>query len=214
MRQQVKRLNRLLPRVGLVLALTTLFALQGCTSIHDLTPSKSPKVKDLRSGTINVASRATGIDTNIVGKTTLLTLPIGSIRTRGDTSAQLMQSVEVALQAAGYNNVATSPYSAKEGAYIKMHVEDIALGNFLASTWATVVVHVRLETRDGALLWKKRLRTSINALNNYNRTATVAMNELVKDMAEAFTEEDFYTATQRVKRHNDFINESSASAQP
>ncbi|VUD64696.1 hypothetical protein TDB9533_03379 [Thalassocella blandensis] len=198
-----------------ILAAFAMFCvLSACSSVDEFSASKTPKIKQTRDGTVNVSSRASGVKGGRIGTTTLLTLPIGSIKARGDTSAQIMQGVELALEAAGYNNPQTQTYSAEEAAYIKAHVEEIEMGNFLASSWATLVIQLRLETRDGGVLWNKRVRTSVNALNNYNRTATVAMNKLVKEMAQAFVEEDFFLATQRVKRHHDFLREPVSSAAP
>lgn len=180
-----------------------------CSSINELQNTKTPKNStNKHTGAINVASRATGIDTNVVGRTTLLSIPVGRIKVRGDMSASIMKGVEDALRAAGYNDKYANDYSTDNAPYLKAHVEDIAFGNFLASTWGTVIIHVRLETREGVLLWKKRVRTSINALTNYNRTAAIAMNHLVSDLANAFSDEDFYQASQRIRRHEEFLNET------
>ena len=194
--------------------LSSSLLLSACSSVDQFSASKDPKLKQTRQGTVNVTSRATGVPEGSIGKTTVMLIPVGAIKVRGDTSAQIMQGVEQALLAAGYNDPKTQSYTAKDAAYIRAHVEEIKMGNFLASSWATLVVHLRLETRDGGVLWSKRLRTSINALNNYNRTATVAMNELVEDMAQAFIEEDFYLATQRIKQFNEFLQESASLQEP
>lgn len=192
--------------------LMVLGMMTACSSVDQFRASKTPDLKSTRHGTVNVSSRASGINSDRIGTTTVLTVPIGRIKARGDISAQIMQGVEQALVAAGYNDSQNQSYTAEDAAYIKAHVEEIEMGNFLASSWATLVVNLRLETRDGGVLWNKRMRTSVNALNNYNRTATVAMNKLVKDMAKAFIEDDFYLATQRVKRHHDFLQESVSSS--
>lgn len=188
-------------------------ALSGCTSIDELKSTKAYTPKIQRDGAVNVASRATGLTSNKVGKTTLLTIPLGSIKAHGDTSANIMKSVGQALTAAGYNSDANTSYRSANAGYLRAHVEEIKFGNFFFSSWGTIILHLRLETRDGALLWKKRIRTSINAINNYDRTAIVAMNSLVKDMVKTFLEVDFYAATQRVKRHNDFLQEETAETQ-
>lgn len=181
-----------------------------CTSIDELKSTKTYTPKVIRSGAVNVAARATGITSSHVGNTTLLlTVPLGTIKTRGDTSANIMKSVGQALNAAGYN-AENSDYTSADAGYLRAHVEDIEFGNFLFSSWGTVIIHLRLETRDGALLWKTRLRTSINAINNYDRTAIITMNRLVKEMTKTFAKNDFYQATLRVKRHNDFIKEDIA----
>ncbi len=185
--------------------------LSACTTIDELKSTKSYTPKQQREGPVNVASRATGLDSNKVGKTTLLTIPVGAIKADGDTSVNIMKSVGQALSAAGYNKQNASFNSADAG-YLRAHVEEIKFGNFFFSSWGTIVVHLRLETRDGALLWKTRLRSSVNAINNYDRTAVVAMNRLVKDMTKAFVQEDFYLATQRIRRHNEFLEEDVAGA--
>jgi len=189
-----------------------------CTTIDELKSTKQYSPDQKREGVVNVASRATGIDSNKVGSTTVLTVPIGSIKVEGDTSASIMKSVTKALEAAGYNSQGATFTSADAG-YLRAHIEDIRFGNFLASSWGTIIIHLRLETLDGDILWKTRIRSSVNAINNYDRTAIVAMNKLVKDMSKTFAKEDFYQATQRVKRHNEFLNEdkpaetTAASAQ-
>ncbi|WP_158657724.1 hypothetical protein [Agarilytica rhodophyticola] len=184
-------------------------ALSGCTSIDELKSTKAYTPKVQREGAVNVASRATGLSSNKVGKTTLLTIPVGSIKAQGDTSANIMKSIGQALVAAGYNSDLKTSFRSANAGYLRAHVEEIKFGNFFFSSWGTIILHLRLETRDGALLWKRRVRTSINAINNYDRTAIVAMNQLVKDMAKIFVEDEFYAATQRVKRHNDFLKDNA-----
>ncbi len=178
-----------------------------CTSIDELKSTKTYTPKTQREGTVNVAPRATGINRNVIGKTTLLAIPVGNIKAQGDTSANIMKSITQALSAAGYNNNQTASYTSENAAYIRAHVESIDIGNFLFSTWGTIILQLRLETRDGEVLWQRRVRSSVNAINNYERTASVAMNRLVKDLAKKFVSEDFYVATRRVKRHNDFLND-------
>ncbi|MFL0801049.1 MAG: hypothetical protein K6L80_11400 [Agarilytica sp.] len=178
-----------------------------CTSIDELKSTKTYTPKTQREGTVNVAPRATGIDNNVIGKTTLLSIPVGNIKAQGDTSANIMKSIGLALSAAGYNTDSAS-YAAENATYLRAHVQSIKLGNFLFSTWGTIILQLRLETRDGEVLWDKRIRSSINAINNYERTASIAMNRLVKDLSKEFISEDFYITTQRVKRHNDFLNEA------
>jgi len=187
-----------------------LLLLSACTTIDELKSSKTYAPKHLREGSVNVASRATGLASNRVGKTTVLTIPVGSIKADGDTSVNIMKSVSRALAAAGYNQQNASFNSADAG-YLRAHVEEIKFGNFFFSSWGTIVLHLRLETRDGDLLWKTRIRSSVNAINNYDRTAVVAMNRLVKDMTKTFINEDFYVATQRIKRHQQFLNEDVAT---
>ncbi len=194
--------------IRLITNILILGVLSACTSIDELKSTKSYPPKLQREGTVNVASRATGIESNKVGKTTVLFMPVGSIKTEGDTSANIMKSVSNALSAAGYNSRGASFTSADAG-YLKAHVEEVKIGNFFFSTWGTIILHLRLETRDGALLWKKRLRTSVSfVVNNYDRTAKVTMNQLVKEMSKVFVEEDFLLATQRVKRHNEFLEDN------
>ncbi len=183
-----------------------------CTSIDELKSTKTYTPKKQREGTVNIAPRATGINNNVIGKTTLINIPVGTIKAQGDTSANIMKSVSQALTAAGYNNTETASYTSENASYIRAHVESIKLGNFLFSTWGTIILQLRLETRDGEVLWERRIRSSINAINNYERTASVTMNRLVKDLAKKFVSEDFYIATQRVKRHNDFLNDAPPQA--
>lgn len=191
---------------GVVLGL-----LCACTSIDELKATKAKPLDTQRDGPVNVASHASGIDSNKVGKTTVLFVPVGAIRAEGDTSANIMKGVRSALAAVGYNDTGAS-YRSREAGYLKAHVEEVKFGNFIFSTWGTIVVQLRLETRDGALLWEKRIRSSVSlVVNNYDRTAKVTMNRLVKDMSKAFVEEDFYLATQRVKRHNAFLEEQNAA---
>jgi hypothetical protein len=186
-----------------------LLVLGGCTTIDELKSTKTYKSKVMRDGSVNVASRATGVSSGRIGSTTVMTIPVGSIKAQGDTSANIMKGVRKALTAAGYNSQDTAFTSADAG-YVRAHVENIEFGNFLFSSWGTIILHLRLETRDGALLWKTRIRSSVNAINNYDRTAIVAMNRLVKDMTKVFAKEDFYLATQRIKRFNDFLQEDSS----
>ncbi len=187
--------------------------LVGCTSINELKSTKTYTPKKQRDGAVNVAARATGINRNRVGKTTMLTVPIGSIKAEGDTSANIMKSIQKALTSAGYNSD-NSTFNSEDAGYLKAHVEKIEFGNFLFSTWGTIILQLRLETRDGEVLWSSRVRSSVNAVNNYDRTAIVAMNRLVKDMARKFTGKSFYSATQRVKRHNDFLKENTPIPPP
>lgn len=196
----------------LVLTCFIVGVLSACTSIDELKSTKSYAPKVQREGVVNVASRATGLDSDKVGTTTVLFVPMGSIRTEGDTSAHIMKSVGSALLAAGYNSQSSAINSANAG-YLRAHVEEVKFGNFLFSTWGTIILHLRLETRDGALLWKKRVRSSVSmVINNYDRTAKVAMNRLVKDMSKVFVEEDFLFATERVKRHNEFLQDENLPA--
>ncbi len=182
--------------------------LSGCTTIDELKSTKQYTPKQQREGSVNVASRATGLNDNKVGNTTILSLPVGRIKAQGDTRANIMKSVGVALSAAGYNAEDAS-FNSEDAGYVYAHIERIAFGNFLFSTWGTIIVQLRLETRDGELLWDKRIRTSVNAVNNYDRTAVFAMNRLVKEMTLSFVQEDFYSATQRVKRHSTFLEENT-----
>lgn len=196
--------------LGLVSALGWL--LSSCSSIDEIKSNKTYKPKIAREGSVNVASQATGIDSNKVGHTTLLTMKMGSIKVEGDTSTSIMKSVRDALEAAGYNAQGGASFSSADAGYLKAHVESIGFGNFFFSSWGTIIVHLRLESRDGDILWKTRLRASVNTINSYERTSRVAMNQLVKQMVKSFVAEDFYLATQRIKRHNDFIQEGSAAA--
>lgn len=191
-------------KIAVLLAIAVLTA---CTSINEIKSTKTYTPKTQREGAVNVAARATGLNRNRVGKTTVLTVPVGSIKAEGDTSANIMKSVRQALSSAGYNSD-DSTFNSEDAGYLKAHIQKIEFGNFLFSTWGTIILELRLETRDGEVLWNKRIRSSINAVNNYDRTAIVAMNRLVKDMTKTFTSESFFTATQRVKRHNDFLREN------
>ncbi len=200
--------NHRVTRYFLPLYATLAFLLSACTTIDELKSTKQYAPKQQREGAVNVASRATGLKNNKVGYTTVLSVPVGRIKAQGDTRANIMKSVRQALSAAGYNSDDAS-FNSEDAGYLSAHVERIQFGNFLFSTWGTIIVQLRLETRDGELLWDKRIRTSVNAVNNYDRTAVFAMNRFVKDMTWAFVEEDFYNATKRVKRHYDFLDENT-----
>src|SRR5690606_18802148 len=100
------------PLMKATLGLLLCVALCTCSTINELKSSKTATSKTQREGTINVASRATGINSNKLGKTTVLTIPVGSIKARGDTSANIMQTIELALQAAGYNDAQNPAYPA------------------------------------------------------------------------------------------------------
>lgn len=182
-----------------------------CTSINEIKSNKTYTTKIQREGTVNVESRATGITSNRVGTATILSIPVGRIKAEGDTSASLMKSVGQALSAAGYNSKAAEGFRSADAAYLKAHVEDIRFGNFLFWSWGTIIVHLRLETRDNDLLWKTRIRTSVSVVNSYERTAVITMNRLVKAMADRFAQADFYVASNRIRRHNEFVEEPTGS---
>lgn len=193
----------------LILAITFLSA---CTSIHEIKNTKVYDPKQVRDGSVNVASRATGIETDKVGKSTFLTFKLGSIKAEGDISASIMNSVNDAITAAGYNSQNGASFNSVDAAYLKAHVESMEFGNFFFGTWGTIILHLRLETREGDILWKTRLRSNVSTISSYERTARVTMNRLVKDMVDIFADEEFYRATQRIKRHNQFLQEGQANS--
>lgn len=189
--------------------LSLFLLLASCVVVEDLKHSKSKPSKVQREGVINVASRATGVTTDKAGMLTLLYVPVASTQIKGDISANLMHSVDIALQEAGYNAESGSSYSSADAGYLKAHLKELKLGNFFAINTATVSLKLRLETREGEILWEDVVRSRVKALNNdYDRTTTRAMNRLVRAMSKRFSQDDFYRASQRVKRHNAFLSES------
>ncbi|MFT5084280.1 MAG: hypothetical protein ACI9Y1_002334 [Lentisphaeria bacterium] len=196
--------------IKICFCLALIALLTACTSIDELKSTKPYTPKNTREGTVNVATHASGLTSDKVGETTVLTFGVGSIKVHGDSAGNIMRSVESALDAAGYNSQTDPKFASSDAAYIKAHVEKIKFGNFFGLSWGTISIHLRLETRDGALLWDARISSSVKRFSSYDHTAIVAMNRLVKYMAKAFVEEDFFTATQRIKRHNEFLNENTA----
>lgn len=194
--------------------LLTLIAmlLSACTSIYEIKNTRVYAPKVLRDGSVNVASRATGLESNVVGKVTAFGDTLGEITAEGDVSASIMSSVNDAIVATGYNSQEGESFNSVDAAYLKAHVEDMAFGNFLFSSWGTVILHLRLETREGDILWKTRLRSKVHTVTSYERTAHKTMNKLVKDMITVFSSEEFYRATQRIKRHNEFLKDSTIPA--
>ncbi|MFL0811176.1 MAG: hypothetical protein K6L76_12235 [Agarilytica sp.] len=195
-----------------LIALLLTLSLVSCTTIDELKSTKTYTPKTLREGKVNVDSRATGVSpADRVGMTTVLFIPVGGIKAEGDTSANIMKSVSEALEAAGYNSDDSS-YSSSDAGYLRAHVKEIEFGNFLFlpfATWGTIVLNLHLETRDGEVLWSKRIRTSVSAINNYDRTAIVTMNRLVRDLTRTFSNDSFYQSTLRIKRYNEFLKEDT-----
>lgn len=171
-----------------------------------LFPSSNTKV----SSTISDSSSALVNKLRSAAAVPYLSLPIGTITAGGDTSANIMKSIRKSLAAAGYNNANDAAFNSADAGYLRAHVEKVQFGNFLFMTWGTIVLQLRLETREGEILWEKRVRSSVTAVNNFNRTAVVTMNRLVKDMTKKFVRKDFYTASLRIKRHKDFLEEDTA----
>lgn len=192
-----------------LLALSTLIS---CTSIDELKSTKTYSPKVQREGRVNVDSRATGIkSTDSIGKTKVLFIPVGKVRAEGDTSANIMKSIRLSLEAAGYNAEGSS-YSSADAGYLRAHVKEIDFSNMMFLpfiTWGSIVLELRLETRDGELLWNKTHRTKVHAINNFDRTAIVAMNRLVKDLTREFARDSFYQSTLRIQRYNEFLEEDT-----
>ena len=134
----------ILSKVFVVLSLLSLLA--SCVVVEDLKHSKAKPSKIQRDGIINVASRATGVTTDKAGMLTLFYVPVASTRIKGDISANLMHSVDIALQEAGYNAEGGSSYSSADAGYLKAHLKELKLGNFFAINTATVSLKLRLET--------------------------------------------------------------------
>ncbi len=197
-------------KLGLLAVISTLLC--ACTSIYEIKNTRVYEPEVVRTGSVNVASRVTGLDSNAVGEVSILSFPVGTISAEGDISASIMKSVNDAIVATGYNSQSGASFNSVDAAYLKAHVEDMAFGNFLFSTWGTIIIHLRLETRDGDILWKTRLRTKVHTVSSYERTANKAMNRLVKDMVNIFSDDEFYQATQRIKRYNEFLQDNTNPA--
>lgn len=193
----------------LTLLLSLIVWVSACSTIAELKSTKTYTPKTQQSGAVNVVSRATGVEGNWIGHTTVVFIPVGPIQPQGDTSTNIMKSIRKALLAAGYNSKGESTFNSAEAGYLHAHVEEIKFGNFLFSTWGSITLQLTLETREGEILWERRIRSSVNAINNYDRTAKITMNRLVKDITRKLVKKDFFTATQRIKRHNDFLKEET-----
>lgn len=179
-----------------------------CVPIGQLQHTKIEPSENPRKGVINVDSRATGVPKGSTGMLQFLFIPIANTRLEGDSSASIMKSVREAVKAAGYNANKNPAYTAIDAAYLKTHVKKIKFGNFLALNTANIVLHHRLVSREGALLWEGETESWVSSSHrNYDRTAESAMNEQMSEMIELFSSEAFYQATLRISEHNKFLEE-------
>lgn len=210
-----------------ILGFVLLSHIVGCASIstEQLKHSKLKPTKIQRSGNVDVATSASGNFDKSVGRNWAFALfPINAIYIDGDVGVQIMDSAEAALKAAGYNSAAKGTYNAADAGKLKIHVKDLSFDNHLYMpaivgagyrTPALIKLIIRLEDGNGALLWEGEVRS---ARTNYSwswagqrRRVKVSdtMNRLVKNMARVFSTKEFYRASQRVKRHREFIEDSS-----
>lgn len=192
-------------------------AISSACSINKIQHTKVSPTKVQRDGKVTVARKATGLSGGRVGfgRITPLAIPVVPIRIQGDERLQLMVSVQAALEAAGYNNDETSSYSVLDAAHLEVHVIKLRFNNssMLAPlipaipTWGIIKVHLRLEDREGATIWEQEVEgrgSSLKFWDGFNSASTKATNRLTKNMAKAFASDEFYQASQRVKRFNQF----------
>ncbi len=198
-----------------VLCIVLALATASACSINTIQHTKVKPTKIQRDGKVTVARKATGLTGGRVGfgRFPIFAIPVVPIRIDGDERLQIMASVQAALQAAGYNVDKSRAFSVLDAAHIKVHVNKLRFNNYtpliipLVPTWGIIKVHLRLEDKDGALIWDKEIEgrgSSLKFWDGYNSASRKAMHRLVKNMSESFASEEFYQASQRIKRFNNF----------
>jgi hypothetical protein len=198
------------------IGLATVIFCSACT-INQMKHDEVVIPDQVRSGSVDVAKRATGITSGRVGwgRFTPFYIPVAPVHIQGDVSEQLTASVAEALKAAGYNTPDGPRYSHVDTSILKVHVSKMKFNNYtwfipIVPTWGDVELSLRLEARDGTLLWEKVLEgdsTNLIFWDGYNHAATGAMNELVEEMAIVFASDEFYDASMKLKKFNEFARE-------
>ena len=178
-----------------------LFLLSGC-SITSLQHDVLEEPAELRSGAVNVAPKATGLDGGKVGwgRITLFSIPVAPIYIQSDEAADMMDVISSALSVAGYSpNYAESADGAP---LLRADVTRARFNNYtwfapLVPTWGNVDVTLQLLSSGGEILWEESLhggRHTFNFTDGYNIAATRTMTELANNMVAAFTSQAFSDA--------------------
>lgn len=183
----------------------------GCT-IAPLSHEGLAEHQASRSGTINVAEKAEGLDGSKVGwgRITPFAIPIVPIYVQGDESLDLMTNIQEALVLAGYtpHSVVEDRVAADEatGPTLQASVTKKRYSNYtyfapLIPTWGGMEVTLRLVDA-GNVIWSDDFQGggfTMNFFDGYNIASRESMTELLDAMVIAFDSDEFYSAAKNME---------------
>ncbi len=118
-----------------------------------------------------------------------------------------MLQVRDALELAGYEPIAVEPGESVDGPVFRCHFGETSFSNYtwifpFVPTWGSITVTAELIDADGTSLWSQEFTgkgSSFNLFNGYTSSAKQSVTQILNDMIQSLTAEDFQLALSSAK---------------
>ena len=181
----------------------------GC-SIAPLSHSGLDPHEAMRSGEINIAKKASGLDGGKVGwgRITPFAIPVAPVYVQGDESVDLMKNIKEALVLSGYTtNTVLDAGKSNNPPILHALVNKKRYSNYtylapLIPTWGGMDVTLSLVRQDGERIWEHDFKGggfTMNFFDGYNIVSKKSMTKILNKMVIAFSSDDFYSAINNVE---------------
>lgn len=181
----------------------------GC-SIAPLSHNALEPHEAMRSGHINIAEKANGLDGSKVGwgRITPFAIPIVPIYIKGDESVDLMSNISEALVLSGYiANTVLAEDESNPSPTLHALVNKKRYSNYtyfapLVPTWGSMDVTLSLVKPDGETVWEHNFKAggfTMNFFNGYDIASKKSMTKILNQMVVAFSSDVFYDAINSVE---------------
>ena len=170
----------------------------------DLDP---PAIQEQR-GLLNHSNDAEGLDRRVGwGRFSVFAIPLVPIYVVGDDGQEFMLQVRDALELAGYEPIAVEPGESVDGPVFRCHFGETSFSNYtwifpFVPTWGSITVTAELIDADGTSLWSQEFTGKgswFNLFNGYTSSAKQSVTEILNDMIQSLTAEDFQLALSSAK---------------
>jgi hypothetical protein len=155
-----------------------------------------------QSGTVRLATRAEGLEGSVGREhASILYIPTKPVRIEGDGDEEVMKTVRLGLEMAGYK-VSLQPSSALTAVpLLKCKVDHFWFDNYswmfpYVATWGDIRLTLLVESTDG-VRWTRSFSahgTAARPYDGFNAAANEAMGAILREMVEAFGTDEFYEA--------------------
>ncbi len=163
-----------------------------------------------RSGEINIAEKASGLDGGKVGwgRLTPFAIPVAPVYVKGDESADLMNNIKEALVLSGYTaNTVLDSVEGNGSPILHALVNKKRYSNYtyfapLVPTWGGMDVTLSLVRQDGETVWEHNFKGggfTMNFFDGYNIVSKKSMTKILDKMVIAFSTDDFFRAMNSVE---------------
>ena len=159
---------------------------------------------------INVSKAATGSQSQPKGadgrvgwgRGTLFAIPVVPIHVDGQGNEEVMKEIQAALTEVGYKVQVAENGSPVSGKVLVCQVEKFKFNNYtwlfpIVPTWGSIELNASLVGADQRALWTHQFSGSgstLNFFNGYTSSAKTSMTQILNQMVEAFSSDEFHNA--------------------